>query len=101
MDQLVVHLDRKVYSHSVAIRTAHRYSDRFSIEIAVTDSAWILQVSSGEDEVLPDDLEMQLRRASVDEVLREHIRQQTGGLQETLIKAALAGAKPIGDEDEP
>lgn len=93
MQKIDVHLDRRVFSHDVALRAAHRHSDHFAVAIASNATEWIISLSPLRDSEAPHDICKLVERDALDEQLRESVRNQTGELQVALINAALNGAK--------
>ncbi len=88
-------IDRALYSDEVTARTAHRYTDKFGVEIRrqganLTVFLWSLDGSN-----LPEDLWARFSRDLLDERLRAAVRAETNGLQQELLRAALSQAHPV------
>ncbi len=88
-------IDRALYSDEVTARTAHRYTDKFGVEIRgqganLTVFLWSLDGSN-----LPEDLWARFSRDLLDERLRAAVRAETNGLQQELLRAALTQAHPV------
>ncbi|AMJ56608.1 MULTISPECIES: hypothetical protein [Stenotrophomonas] len=84
-------VDRRLYSDDVVARAAHRYTGKHKVELRIEGDTI---VASFESPSLPEDIDASFARDLLDERLRAQVRAETAGLQEELLKAALAQAQP-------
>lgn len=94
MDAIEISLDGKVFSADTVVRATHRYSADYYTDIASTNDGFSVRLTPKSDETDTSGLSHQFRNDVLDEQLRESVRTQTQGLQETLVQAALLKAKP-------
>ncbi len=95
MYSIDIRLDAAAYSRDAVIATAHRYSHKFDSNISKTDECWLVKLASKDCIEDYELLRCEFMRAVLDDQLRETIRNRTAGLHESLIAAALSGAKPV------
>ncbi|MDE1963671.1 MAG: hypothetical protein KGI42_07220 [Xanthomonadaceae bacterium] len=87
-------MDDGLFSAEVIARTAHRYTDRFFVELTHSDGAYAVALTSKQDHVELTGIEGQFRNDALDEHLRERIRAETTDLHVSLVQAALRQATP-------
>lgn len=85
-------VDRRLYSDDVVAREANRYTGKHKVELHIEGDTI---VASFESPSLPEDIDASFARDLLDEHLRAQVRAETAGLQEELLKAALAQAQPL------
>lgn len=88
-------IDRTLYSDDVTARAAHRYTNRFGVELRSQNENLFALFWSLDGSRLPDDLWAAFSRDLLDERLRAVVRAETTGLQQELLRAALNQAIPI------
>lgn len=89
-----VWLDGRLFSDEVVVRTAHRYSNSFSVEIRSADDQIGVVLTPRPGVEPPADVEARFRDDALDERLRESVRQETQAIHAALIRAALQEATP-------
>jgi len=87
-------IDAGLFSAEVIARTAHRYTDRFFVELTNSDGAYAIALTSKQDDVDLTGIEGRFRNDALDEHLRERIRAETTDLHVSLVQAALRQAAP-------
>jgi len=85
-------MDHGLFSAEVIARTAHRYTDRFFVELAYSDGAYTVALTSKQDHVDLTGIEGRFRNDALDEQLRERVRAETTDLHVSLVQAALRQA---------
>lgn len=96
MESTQYNVDRRLYSNDVVARAAHRYTGKYKVELRMEGDTIVV---SFESPILPEDIDASFARDLLDERLREKVRAETAGLQEELLKAALAQAQPLVSAD--
>lgn len=91
-------MDAGLFSAEVIARTAHRYTDRFFVELARSGDVHTAAFTPKHDNVDLTGVEGQFRNDALDEYLRERIRAETADLHVSLVQAALRQAMPTGSE---
>jgi len=94
MRYLDVHLDAEAFSHRAVVATAHRHTDRFTVGVGRESRHWVLHFAADDLPADEEALRASILRDALDEQLRDMVRERTGSLHETLIRAALLGARP-------
>jgi len=85
-------VDRRLFSYDVIARAAHRYTGKYNVELRIEGETI---VASFAGHSLPADIDTSFARDLLDERLRAQVRAETAGLQQELLKAALAQAQPL------
>jgi His-Xaa-Ser system protein HxsD len=91
-------LDARSFSADVVARTAHRYTDRFFVELTSSDDVHVVTLTPKHDDIDSTGLEGRFRNDALDERLREHIKAETADLHLSLVQAALRQAMPTRSE---
>lgn len=91
-------MDARLFSADVVARTAHRYTDRFFIELTSSDVEHTITLTPKYDDVDLTRIEGRFRNDALDERLRESIRAETADLHVSLVEAALRQAAPTRPE---
>lgn len=77
-------------THSVVQRTAHRFTDRYSLSVeAAADRSVVRLVGLVDD---PERLEREFRATLLDDALRARIEAETAPLRHLIVEAALRSA---------
>ncbi|GAB3052711.1 hypothetical protein [Stenotrophomonas tumulicola] len=88
-------IDRSLYSDEVVTRAAHRHSGECSIELLLREGNLVVVFRAAHGKDLPFDLRARLFNNLLDEKLRALVRAETQGIQQELVQAALAQARPL------
>ena len=91
-------MDARSFSADVVARTAHRYTDRFFVELTSSGDAYAVTLTPKRDDVDLTGIERRFRNDALDERLRERIKVETADLHISLVQAALRQAKPYRSE---
>jgi His-Xaa-Ser system protein HxsD len=100
MDAIELELDRKFFSDDVVVRTAHRYSHSFGVEIRQSDTTTVVCLTPFDSHTNCEQLPAHFRNDALDEVLRERVRAQTADLHTTLVQAAFRELRPTRAPEE-
>jgi len=98
MNQIMIELDRELFSQAVVARTAHRYSGKYFVAIATGERAWTISVQSKDGSAVDDQLPASFKNDALDDLIRAQVSEQTRGVAEILLQAALSHA--VLDRDE-
>jgi His-Xaa-Ser system protein HxsD len=86
--------DVGLFSPDVIARTAHRYTNDFFVDVSLSANAVIVGLTPKNESVRIDDVIQRFRNDALDDRLRARVIEQTGGVQEALVQAALRAAVP-------
>lgn len=75
---------------SVVQRTAHRFTDRYSLSVEAADDRSVVRLVGLVDD--PERLEREFRATLLDDVLRARIEAETAPLRHLIVEAALRSA---------
>ena len=81
-----------IYSKETVLRAAHRHSGSCFVEVSHEGDSYQIRLSPKSALLDASQVSIQVKSDLVDEALRESVRQQTGAIQELLLRAALMGA---------
>lgn len=94
MNSSTIRLDCGLYGEEVIARTAHRYSGQFGVFLRREGAETLVVLTPLDGTEPPSGLEARFVNDALDERLRELVRNETRGIHEELIKAALREATP-------
>lgn len=94
MESSRIVLQRALFNPDIVARTAHRYSNRFSIALECTDLELAVFLTPLAGVETPADLEARFLNDALDERLRDTVRTETADIHRDLIQAALREALP-------
>ncbi|KGI77574.1 His-Xaa-Ser system protein HxsD [Oleiagrimonas soli] len=101
MDAIEISLEGGVFSADAVVRTTHRYTADYYINILSSEGNYTVRLTPKSAEVDTSALVGQFRNDLLDEQLRESVRTQTKELHDTLVKAALLKAEPLSPDPAP
>lgn len=85
-------LDRAVFSEEVMVRTLHRYSGRYFVELHSGIDDWEVMLTDKQAGSIDSEVAAQFKNDALDERLRDSIRTLTIGVAELLLTTALTHA---------
>ena len=98
MGVFVVSLERELFPELAVLQTCHRYSGAYFVELASSGRLWEITMRRMDGLEMDADLPARFKNDALDDVLRSRIREQTAGVTELLLTAALSSAGREADE---
>lgn len=100
MDTIEIGLASSIFSADAVVRTMHRYSADYFTEVDSVEDRFVVHLTPKSPGCDTSNLIHRFRNDALDEQLRERVREETRGLQETLAQAALLNASVQGSSRE-
>jgi len=89
MEGVSIRLRKSIFPLAAVTRTCHRYSGDFRVDISESEDDWLIDLLPAANASSTETVEARFRNDALDDLLRLQVQEQSRGVAEALLRAAL------------